>query len=96
MVNVNVTGGEMSQAEINSYIDRAQKLYPEKTIQTIDLKIDGEFVDVDYHFADVPFQRIRRITGYLVATLDRFNDAKRAEGRDRVKHGLASPSVSEQ
>lgn len=32
MVNVNVTGGEMSQAEINSYIDRAQKLYPEKTI----------------------------------------------------------------
>ena len=96
MVNVNVTGGEMSQAEINSYIDRAQKLYPEKTIQTIDLKIDGDFVDVDYHFADVPFQRIRRITGYLVGTLDRFNDAKRAEGRDRVKHGLASPSVSEQ
>ena len=89
MVNVNVTGGEMSQAEINSYIDRAQKLYPEKTIQTIDLKIDGDF-------ADVPFQRIRRITGYLVGTLDRFNDAKRAEVRDRVKHGLASPSVSEQ
>lgn len=85
MVNVNVTGGEMSQAEINSYIDRAQKLYPEKTIQTIDLKIDGDFVDVDYHFADVPFQRIRRITGYLVGTLDRFNDAKRAEVRDRVK-----------
>ena len=47
MVNVNVTGGEMSQAEINSYIDRAQKLYPEKTIQTIDLKIDGDFVDVE-------------------------------------------------
>ena len=93
MVNVNVTGGEMSQAEINSYIDRAQKLYPEKTIQTIDLKIDGDFVDVDYHFADVP---IRRITGYLVGTLDRFNDAKRAEVRDRVKHGLASPGVSEQ
>ena len=96
MVNVNVTGGEMSQAEINSYIDRAQKLYPEKTIQTIDLKIDGDFVDVDYHFADVPFQRIRRITGYLVGTLDRSNDAKRAEVRDRVKHGLVSHSVSEQ
>ena len=96
MVNVNVTGGERSQAEINSYIDRAQKLYPEKTIQTIDLKIDGDFVDVDYHFADVPFQRIRRITGYLVGTLDRFNDAKRAEVRDRVKHGLTSPSASEQ
>ena len=35
----------------------------------------------------VPFQRIRRITGYLVGTLDRFNNAKRAEEHDRVKHG---------
>ena len=35
---------------------------------------------------NVGFERIRRITGYLVGTLDRFNDAKRAEERDRVKH----------
>lgn len=35
---------------------------------------------------DIKFQRIRRITGYLVGTLERFNDAKRAEERDRVKH----------
>ena len=34
------------------------------------------------------FERIRRITGYLVGTLDRFNDAKKAEEHDRVKHGL--------
>lgn len=34
----------------------------------------------------VDFERIRRITGYLVGTVDRFNDAKRAEERDRVKH----------
>jgi len=34
----------------------------------------------------VPFDRIRRITGYLVGTLDRFNNSKRAEERDRVKH----------
>ena len=34
------------------------------------------------------FERIRRITGYLVGTLDRWNDAKRAEEKDRVKHGL--------
>ena len=34
----------------------------------------------------VPFERVRRITGYLVGTLDRFNNAKRAEERDRVKH----------
>lgn len=37
----------------------------------------------------VRFERIRRITGYLVGTLDRFNDAKRAEVNDRVKHGIA-------
>jgi len=34
----------------------------------------------------VKWERIRRITGYLVGTLDRFNNAKRAEERDRVKH----------
>lgn len=34
----------------------------------------------------IKFDRIRRITGYLVGTLDRFNDAKRAEEHDRVKH----------
>lgn len=36
------------------------------------------------------FERIRRITGYLVGTLDRFNDAKRAEEADRVKHHIVS------
>lgn len=39
---------------------------------------------------DVGFERIRRITGYLVGTLDRFNNAKSAEVKDRVKHGLNS------
>ena len=34
----------------------------------------------------VKFERIRRVTGYLVGTLDRFNNAKRAEERERVKH----------
>lgn len=34
------------------------------------------------------FERIRRITGYLVGTTDRWNDAKRAEEKDRVKHGM--------
>ena len=34
----------------------------------------------------VGFERIRRITGYLVGTVERFNDGKRAEEHDRVKH----------
>ena len=36
----------------------------------------------------VGFARLRRITGYLVGTVDRFNNAKRAEVNDRVKHGV--------
>ena len=41
----------------------------------------------------VGFERIRRITGYLVGTLDRFNNGKRAEEADRVKHGVESCAV---
>ena len=37
---------------------------------------------------DVPFERLRRITGYLVGSLDRWNDGKKAEEADRVKHGV--------
>ncbi len=37
---------------------------------------------------NVKFERIRRVTGYLVGSLDRFNDGKRAEEKDRVKHSL--------
>ena len=41
----------------------------------------------------IGFERIRRITGYLVGTLDRFNDAKRAEEHDRVKHGIGGKAI---
>jgi len=49
----------------------------QKTNETVEMVGEG-----------VGFERIRRITGYLVGTVDRFNDAKRAEVRDRVKHSL--------
>lgn len=39
----------------------------------------------------VGFERTARITGYLVGSLDRFNNAKRSEERDRVKHGVGKP-----
>ena len=42
----------------------------------------------------VAFERIRRITGYLVGTLDRFNTGKRAEEHDRVKHGTSDLAAS--
>ena len=42
----------------------------------------------------VGFERIRRITGYLVGTVDRFNNGKRAEERDRVKHNVGINNYS--
>lgn len=88
MIDVNVTGGKLPQEEINYYIERAHEKYPEKHLRAIELELDGNFVNAKYHFSDVPFQRIRRITGYLVGTLDRFNNAKRAEEKARVKHEI--------
>lgn len=88
MVNVNVTGGDLSQQEINYYIEHAQEKYPEKQLTAIDIEVDGEYVNCAYHFSSQPFERIRRITGYLVGTLDRFNNGKRAEEADRVKHNI--------
>ena len=43
----------------------------------------------------VGFERIRRITGYLVGTLDRFNNGKRAEESDRVKHDVSCCSLAD-
>ncbi|MEG2596938.1 MAG: anaerobic ribonucleoside-triphosphate reductase, partial [Oscillospiraceae bacterium] len=45
---------------------------------------------------DIGFERIRRITGYLVGTLDKFNNAKRAEVEDRVKHSINTADSMEQ
>ena len=43
--------------------------------------------------AGVKFERIRRITGYLVGTLDKFNNAKSSEVADRVAHGVGTGKV---
>jgi anaerobic ribonucleoside-triphosphate reductase len=48
--------------------------------------LNGKCPNCGREEGDIRFERIRRITGYLVGTLDRFNDAKKAEVRDRVKH----------
>lgn len=87
-MTVEVIGGEISAAEKQAYIDHVKaKVGAENVLQKVIIKLDGEYVDLEWHFAPVPFDRIRRITGYLVGTLDRFNDGKRAEVADRVHHG---------
>ncbi len=87
-MKVNVVGDGLSQEEINAYIDYGKKKYSDREITGMTVKVDGDYVDLQYNFADVPFDRIRRITGYLVGTLDRFNNGKRAEEHDRVKHSV--------
>ena len=84
---VNVTKGTLSHAEIDAYVDHARQKYNREPL-LMDISVDGDEVELSYDFGNVPFQRIRRITGYLVGTLDRFNNAKRAEEHDRVKHGM--------
>ena len=49
-------------------------------------ELEKDYESFTFEFTHIPFERIRRITGYLVGTLDRFNDAKRAEVDKRVKH----------
>lgn len=87
-MNINVTGGVISQDEINSYVKYGTNKYSNRHITGLDIIVDNDFVDLKYHFAPVKFERIRRITGYLVGTTDRFNNAKRAEVNDRVKHTI--------
>lgn len=86
-IKVTVTGGELSEEEINKYKRRAIIKYSEKVVSGLNIVVDGEFVDITYLSEPVPFERIRRITGYLVGTLDKWNDGKKAEEKDRLKHG---------
>ena len=79
---------DMSEKEIENYITYVADQTHEPVDQmTIACRPDGT-VALDYQLRPQKFERIRRITGYLVGTIDRWNDAKRAEEHDRVKHGL--------
>lgn len=85
-MQVDIKGGEMSEEEKTYYINHVKKKNPACKIKTITLVIDGDDVEIYYTFEYPKFERIRRITGYLVGTVDRWNDGKRAELDDRVTH----------
>ena len=80
----------VNDEEKQFYIEEAMKetkVNSPDDIKNIKLIQDGEDVIMDIQLVAQPkFERIRRITGYLVGTLDRWNDAKKAEEHDRVKH----------
>ena len=86
---VTVINGALEPREIQAYVDRARQKFGREPL-SLEITVDGDEVELSYDFGAQPFHRIRRITGYLVGTLDRFNNAKRAEEHDRVKHGMAN------
>lgn len=86
MIRAGKTPEGMSTGEVNAYINYMAKQHEDIKFGTLDIELDGEDVELTLTPDPVRFQRIRRITGYLVGTLDRFNNAKRKEVDDRVKH----------
>ena len=79
---------EIPIEEVKEYVNRGKKYYGHR-LHGMDITIDpddNDYVCLTYDTSKVPFQRLRRITGYLVGDMSRWNDAKRAEERDRVKH----------
>lgn len=86
----------VSEKEKNAYIEHIKKNNPNRQIEWVEIVIDDEgFANLTYSLAPVEFERIRRITGYLVGTMDNWNDAKTAEEADRVKHSLGTDGSME-
>lgn len=77
----------VTEQELLEYVNYARKKFPNAQWNYLGIIFEDEEVQLEYNYVPVPFDRIRRITGYLVGTTDRWNDAKQAELRDRVKHG---------
>ncbi len=88
-VNVSFAGiDDYSEKEAQNYVDYVRERVTEPLKSIIVKLCDDGKVDVDYTVQGEKFERIRRITGYLVGTTDRWNDAKKAEEHERVKHNI--------
>lgn len=81
-----IANEDLSEKEAEAYLTWAKRKYIHENIESVKLTFDGDDVSTEVKTVPVGFEKIRRITGYLVGTIDRFNDSKRAEERDRVKH----------
>ncbi|WP_278627752.1 hypothetical protein [Thomasclavelia cocleata] len=76
----------MEDKEIQAYIKYLENKFPDETLKSLSIIIDGKDVNLDYIFQTQNFEKIRKITDYLVGTLNHFNNAKAAEESDRVKY----------
>ena len=87
-VTVTIKNGMIPEDEVAAYVERGRELHSKQiteVIATLDPN-DPDMIDLEYKWIEKPFHRLRRITGYLVGNLGRWNNGKRAEEKDRVKH----------
>lgn len=86
---------EVSKEEFQTYWDMLEEKHGRK-LKDLTVDVDGDYVDLHYKFEPVEFDRIRRITGYLVGNTEKWNDSKKAELADRVTHGGMKQLESEE
>ena len=92
-MQISLKNGDIStipQEEIDAYKKYITEKYPDEIIDEIILEFDGDDVKIETHKHSKPFVRIRRITGYLVSSMSKWNNAKLAEEKDRVKHSVTT------
>ena len=90
-VSIRINGlDDVTEREAKKYIDLVVQKVQEsvrKNLSSISItKQEDGHIKLDYVLHHEPFERIRRITGYLVGSMDKWNNAKRAEEHERVKH----------
>lgn len=83
-ITVEVYNKELNADEIRAYIDRARLAKPQAKLIKIQIVVDGDEADITSEYEAVPFERIRRITGYLVGRLNRTSPGKEAEIKERT------------
>ncbi len=85
-VEIKTDVDDMTEEEVLQYLRSAEGRTSGKIVKMNIKGLENNELDVKYECQKIKFERIRRITGYLVGTLDKWNDAKRAEEKQRVKH----------
>lgn len=63
-VYIEIYGEEMDDEEVKRYLEYLRNKHKQRSLESLVLTIDGEYVDMKYKFAPEPFERIRRITGW--------------------------------
>ena len=84
-LTVEIIGGPISEAEKQAYIKHVHEKTGGAAIHDLQIKIDGNYCDLVWHYTSQPFDRVRRVTGYL-SRINKMNNGKQAEVEDRLPH----------